>query len=173
MRALSQFAETRWSWLLLAVSALVLDLVALYFQHVMLLEPCVKCIHERVAMFGIMFAGIIGMLNPKSIYLRVAGYGLWLYSAIEGLRIAISHVKLQFPSDNPFIDSCGMDPEFPSWAPLDYWLPEIFMPRGMCDEVQWEFLGYTMPQWLVVCFSVYIAIWLAVVASRLITVRRP
>ncbi|MBW8190236.1 disulfide bond formation protein DsbB [Neiella marina] len=173
MRALCQFAETRWSWLLLAISALVLDLVALYFQHVMLLEPCVKCIHERVAMFGLMFAGLIGLINPRSMVVRIAGYGLWIYSAIEGLRIALSHVALQAPTANPFINSCGMDPEFPSWAPLDYWLPEVFMPRGMCDEVQWEFLGYSMPQWLVVCFSVYIAIWTVVLMSRFWIARRP
>lgn len=48
--------------MLLALTAFTLELVALWFQHVMLLRPCVMCIYERCALLGIMFAGLIGAI---------------------------------------------------------------------------------------------------------------
>ncbi len=59
-------SQGRGAWLLLALTALVLELAALYFQHVMLLQPCVMCIYERVALFGILGASLLGALAPKS-----------------------------------------------------------------------------------------------------------
>ncbi len=42
-----------------------LEMVALWFQHVMLLKPCVLCIYERCALFGVMGAGLVGAIAPK------------------------------------------------------------------------------------------------------------
>ena len=38
----------RWPWLLIALSAGILELTALYFQYGMGLEPCVMCVYQRV-----------------------------------------------------------------------------------------------------------------------------
>jgi len=40
----------------MALTAFALEMVALWFQHVMGLKPCVLCIYERCALFGIMGA---------------------------------------------------------------------------------------------------------------------
>ncbi|MCM2679439.1 disulfide bond formation protein DsbB [Echinimonas agarilytica] len=165
-QSLSDFALHRGSWLLLALSALVLESTALFFQHVMDLAPCVMCIYERVAMMGLIFAGLIGAINPKVLALRVVGYSMWAVSAIQGLLLSIEHVGYQFPK-NPFIVTCGYQAEFPAWARLDDWFPSLFLPTGMCDEITWLFLNLTMPQWLIVCFGVYCALGLTVLASRI------
>ncbi len=55
----------RSGWLLLLISALALEGSALYFQYGMDLQPCVMCIYERVALFGIAFAGLIGLIAPR------------------------------------------------------------------------------------------------------------
>ena len=44
LRFFNRCSQGRGAWLLMALTALVLELVALYFQHVMLLQPCVMCI---------------------------------------------------------------------------------------------------------------------------------
>ena len=162
---LAKIDEKRWSWALLALSALSLDLTALYFQYVLKLDPCVLCVYERMAVCGVMFAGVLGCINPKSLYLRLSGYALWAYSSYKGLALAIEHVGVQFP-DNPFASSCDAFPQF--WLPIDKWLPQIFAPMGMCDEINWMFLGWTMPQWLIVCFVIYSIILAAVLLIRLI-----
>ena len=53
------------AWLLMAFTALALELTALWFQHVMLLKPCVLCIYERCALFGVLGAALIGAIARK------------------------------------------------------------------------------------------------------------
>ncbi len=57
-----------------------LEMVALWFQHVMLLKPCVLCIYERCALFGVMGAGLVGAIAPKT-PLRYVAMVIWIYSA--------------------------------------------------------------------------------------------
>ena len=60
--ALSNWAERKWSWGLLFASAFVLELIALYFQYVMDLKPCIMCIYQRTAVVGVMLAAILPLL---------------------------------------------------------------------------------------------------------------
>ena len=57
LRFLNQCSRGRGAWLLMALTAFALEMVALWFQHVMGLKPCVLCIYERCALFGIMGCG--------------------------------------------------------------------------------------------------------------------
>lgn len=66
LKFLNQCSRGRGAWLLLALTAFVLEMVALWFQHVMLLKPCVLCIYERCALFGVMGAGLVGAIAPKA-----------------------------------------------------------------------------------------------------------
>ncbi|MFW8080334.1 disulfide bond formation protein B, partial [Klebsiella pneumoniae] len=66
LQYLNQCSRGRGAWLLMALTAFILELVALWFQHVMLLQPCVMCIYERCALFGIMGAGLVGAIAPKT-----------------------------------------------------------------------------------------------------------
>lgn len=66
LKFLNQCSRGRGAWLLLALTAFALEMVALWFQHVMLLKPCVLCIYERCALFGVMGAGLVGAIAPKA-----------------------------------------------------------------------------------------------------------
>ncbi len=169
LSVVSGWAEKRWPWALLALSALSLELTALFFQYVMKLDPCVMCVYERAATLGVAVAGLVGFIAPRWIIARLVGYLLWGFCTIKGVLLAIEHVGYQFP-DNPFAGTCSFFPEF--WLPLDKWVPFLFEPTGLCDEIQWVFLGYTMPQWLVVCYAVYGVILAAVLLCRLIVARK-
>ncbi|MBO0217532.1 disulfide bond formation protein B, partial [Vibrio sp. Vb2880] len=52
LNSLNQFSKGRLSWLLLLLFVVFFEACALYFQHVMMLAPCVMWIYERVAMMG-------------------------------------------------------------------------------------------------------------------------
>ena len=140
-----------WMWLLL--SAFLLEVTALYFQYGMELRPCIMCIYQRTAVFGIMFAAIIPLLT-NNIITRLLAYLLWGVSAIWGLIIALEHVEIQ-GAKNAFFATCEIVPNFPSWAPLHEWLPNIFAATGDCGEINWSFLNLSMPQWMVVIFAIY------------------
>lgn len=167
---LNSCSKGRGAWFLLALSAIVLESIALYFQHVMLLKPCVLCIYERCALFGILGAALLGMISPKSTPLRYLALILWLYSAIEGVLLTWKHTMIQlYPSP---ANTCDIFVDFPSWLPLEKWLPSVFMANGDCAEKQWEFLSLEMPQWLLVIFAVYLVIVLLVILAQFFKPKR-
>lgn len=169
LNKLSLLSTDRRAWGLLFVSALCLEISALYFQYVMDLRPCIMCIYQRTAVFGIMFAAMPAML-VNNLITRIMGYTGWGISAIWGLLIAIEHVDIQ-TAVNPFFATCEFVPNFPSWIPLHEWLPNIFGATGDCGDINWSFMDMTMPQWMIVIFAIYSAIWGVMLTSRILVKR--
>ncbi|MCW8346752.1 disulfide bond formation protein DsbB [Vibrio sp. ZSDZ65] len=145
------FSKTRLSWALLFACTLIFELCALFFQHVLMLGPCVMCIYERVAMFGILGAATIGLINPNNTVLRWTGLIAWGAAAVKGLTLSLEHVDYQF-NPSPF-KTCDLFVTFPDWAPLNEWAPWMFEAYGDCSKVVWQFLTLSMPQWLVIIFA--------------------
>lgn len=153
----------RSAWLLMALTVVALELTALYFQHIMLLQPCVICIYQRCALFGILGASILGAIAPKS-PLRYAAILLWIYSAWKGTHLSWQHTMLQlYPS--PFA-TCDFFVSFPTWLPLDKWVPSVFQASGDCSTKQWQFLSFEMPQWMIGIFTVYLFVSVLVLFSQ-------
>ena len=172
MKFLSDLTTNPTSWLLLALSALGLELCALFFQYAMNLAPCIMCVYQRVAICAIILAGFIGFWGCQFLITRVIAYGLWSTGAIWGLLIALEHVEIQANSGSLFF-SCDIIPNFPTWAPLHEWIPVLFEATGDCGEINWQFLGYSMPQWMVVVYGTYVAAFILVLANRFIHARKP
>ena len=163
---LKDLSKQRWPWLLLAASAFALELCALYFQHIMELEPCVMCVYERVAMIGILFAGLIGAVKPENLIIRLTAFATWAVSSVWGLMLAFEHTDYQM-NPSPFA-TCDFFPNFPSWAPLHEWMPWMFNPSGDCADIVWSFFGYSMPQWLIVSFAIYCVIFVVIAVTALL-----
>lgn len=166
MKFLSDLTTSPRAWQLLAFSAFGLELVALYFQYVLGLAPCIMCIYQRTAIWAIFLAGVVGSLGHNLVLLRIVAYVLWATGAIWGLIIAVEHVDMQ-SSAMSFLFSCEYVPNFPSWAPLHEWLPLLFEATGDCGDINWQFLDHSMPQWMVVVYSVYTALFSTVLIARL------
>lgn len=154
LRSLNGCSKNRGTWILLALSAFLLELISLYFQHIMLLKPCVLCIYQRCALYGIVAAGLIGAIAPKT-PLRFIGLLFWIYSAWKGLLLAIKHTDIQLHR-SPFV-TCDLFVNFPHWLPLDKWLPTIFRANVDCSKLQWHFLSLEIPQWMIIIFAVYLS----------------
>jgi len=140
-------------WFALLATALGLEGAALGFQYLMNLQPCVLCIYERLAVSGIALAGLIGMISPQRGALRALGYLVWAVSAGWGLSLAMEHVGIQLGTS---VLTCDFFANFPAWLKLDQWFPAVFAPTGYCDDIQWQFLGLTMPQWMLIVYSGYL-----------------
>lgn len=67
---------------------------------------------------------------------------------------------------------CDIFVNFPSWLPLDKWVPAVFVANGDCSEKQWSFLSMEMPQWLLIIFGVYLLIALLVVVAQFVKPKR-
>ncbi|WP_028022859.1 disulfide bond formation protein DsbB [Enterovibrio calviensis] len=163
----NQISRGRGAWFLLMLSALAFEACALYFQHIMNLAPCVMCIYERVAMVGVLGAGLIGMIAPSNGLVRWLGLAAWGVSTGWGLKLSIEHVGYQFPDPNDlFGATCDIFVSFPSWAPLNQWVPWMFEASGDCSKIVWEFMTLTMPQWLVIIYGAMLVVFGLVVLSQ-------
>ncbi|MCV2885107.1 disulfide bond formation protein DsbB [Aestuariibacter sp. AA17] len=170
MNTLAHLADKKSAWLLLFASALALILTALYFQYGMGLEPCIKCIYQRTATFGICLSALLPLLYQHGLTRTLAFIG-WGISAIWGLLIAIEHVEIQTAA-NPFFASCEFVPNFPEFLALHEWLPGLFAATGDCGNIDWAFLGLSMPMWMIVIFSLYSLTFVVVLFSRLLKLKR-
>ena len=135
-----------------AVTCAALVGTALYLQHIMHLEPCPLCIVQRVLVMilGLVMA-IAAIHDPK-------GRGRHAYAAMVavvallGAGVAGRHVYLQnLPPDR--IPECGPGLEYILDAfPIGEAFALILRGSGECAEVQWTFLGLTIPGWTLIVF---------------------
>jgi hypothetical protein len=96
--------------------------------------------------------------------LRYVAIIIWLYSALRGLQLAWEHTMIQL-HPSPF-QTCDFAARFPTWLPLDKWLPQVFVATGDCSVRQWEFLTLEMPQWLVGIFAAYLVVGVLVLIAQ-------
>lgn len=159
-----QLSLRRSTWLLVVLSSAALEGAALYFQYGLGLQPCVMCIYQRVALLGVMFAGIIGFLSPKFLLVRWFALLVGLFAAVRGLLLAVKHTDYQI-NPAPW-NTCSPFLNFPETLPLDKWLPSFFAAGGDCGKISWEFLGLVMPQWLIIVFAGYILLFVMMTLSQ-------
>jgi len=136
-----------------AVCAALLS-YAVFAQYGAFYEPCPLCIFQRIAMAAV---GVIGLLaaihGPKGANGRRAWGLLAFLAAAIGAAIATRHVWLQhLPKDQ--VPACGptlgyMLESMPSWLDV---LKKVLTGSGECAEVNWTFLGFSMPEWTLLCF---------------------
>lgn len=165
LTSLRHWSQSRFSWLLLALTAIGLEGTALYFQYGMELMPCVMCVYQRIAVLGILVAALIGASAPKMALMRMAGSFLWLYSAYRGIELAWEHTQLIL-NPSPFA-TCDFFVTLPSWFALQDWFPAVFQATGDCSVSQWQFLTLEMPQWMLIIFSAYFIVGLLVLMSQI------
>ena len=144
-------------WLAILVSALGLEAAALFFQYVLKLDPCVLCVYERLAVAGLALSGLLGLMAPSWTSFRILAYLSWAASATWGLSLAMRHTGIQLGAPDL---NCDFFANFPVWFKLDEWLPAVFNPTGYCSDIQWQVLGFTMPQWMLVVYAGYLLLLL-------------
>lgn len=123
---------------------------AYYLQYFGNLEPCPLCIFQRVAVvaLGVLFL-VAALHDPARIGARVYGVLIDLV-ALAGIGVAARHVYIQsLPPDQ--VPACG--------ATLDYMLEvlplvevvrKVLSASGECGVVDWQFLGLSMPWWVLI-----------------------
>ncbi|MEL1265037.1 disulfide bond formation protein B [Pseudoxanthomonas putridarboris] len=147
---------------------------ALYLEHFRNLVPCPLCTFQRGAfvLLGVVF--LLGALHGPR---KRGGRGVYgvlaLLAGLVGIGIAGRHVWLQnLPPDQ--VPACGPDLSYMMDAfPLADVLRKVFTGSGECANVDWSFLGLSMPAWSLLWFAALAlwALWAAFRARRTSTFR--
>jgi disulfide bond formation protein DsbB len=134
----------------------------LYLQEELGLEPCPMCLLSRYTFIAIAVVSLVAAIHgPRGGWLKAYALAVTLLSAI-GIGISARHSYLQhFP---PKFETCGTDLDFlVTNLPLVQAFPKIFAGTGSCVQVDWRFLGLSIPEWGLVWFLAFavLVLWLA------------
>lgn len=139
---------------------------ALFSQFQWGLEPCPLCIFQRVAFAALGVVFLLGALHgPKGRAGRSAWGVLALIAALAGVAVAGNHVRLQMmPADQ--VPACGPGLDYMmEMLPVTGVIQKVMTGSGECADVDWSFLGLSMPAWSLVWF-VLLGAWAAWAAFR-------
>lgn len=126
---------------------------ALYAQHVLGLMPCPLCVFQRMSLVALSIVFLVAVAhNPVAWGRRIYAL-LILLTAGTGISVAGRHVWLQnLPPDE--VPSCGPGFDYIMESfPLADALGVIFSGSGECAEIQWLFLGLSLPAWVLINFT--------------------
>jgi len=147
------FLNSKRFFVLLGATSLGLIIVALLFEHMLLLEPCLLCYAQRACVYLVILLSLVGFLHKNQSLIIFRSYiSLAIAIIVCGISLSIRQLYLQnLPPE--LVPTCGPDIDY-----LFETLPilEVFMLAirgdGNCAEVLWSFLGISIPGWLLVAF---------------------
>ncbi len=146
------FRSFRAQFALIAFICAALLAFAYYVQFKLFIDPCPLCILQRVAFLALGVIALVAALHDPRGAARKA-YGLLaMLAAAVGAGIALQHVRLQnLPPDE--VPACGPGLNYMiDTLPLGDALRKAFTGSGECAQIDWAFLGLSMPTWTLIWF---------------------
>ncbi|WP_250655706.1 disulfide bond formation protein B [Alkalimarinus coralli] len=142
--------------LLLFIACTSLMVFAFFLEHIKGLEPCPLCMSQRIVVIAIAILALIAAIhNPSSVGVKVYG-ALLIVLAAMGAALSSRQLWLQsLPADE--IPACGPGLSYivenMEYFPMQEVLTMMLSGTGDCAEVQWVFLGLSIPGWTLVVFT--------------------
>lgn len=145
-------ALVRWIFGAIALTTAGLMATALYFEHVMMLEPCPLCMTQRI------WVVLMGLTCLAAFVHGPSRAGLRRYAlvavgcAVIGSGFSLRQLYLQSlpPGEAP---ACGPGLSY-MWEnfPLADVVRAMTFGSGDCATVSWSLLGLSIPGWVLVAF---------------------
>lgn len=145
--------RSRQIFLLVTALCAGLMMFSFYLQFVLELEPCPLCISQRIAMTSLGVVALLAVLhNPANGGYRVYG-GFLVLVSLAGALLALRQIWIQnLPPEQ--VPACMPGIEYlVNILPFSDILRIMLTGTGDCGEVQWLFLGLTIPGWTLIMFS--------------------
>ena len=134
---------------------------ALYAEHVLYLMPCPLCVFQRMAVIAMGILFLLAAVHGPAAGGRKIYAALLALASLAGIVVAGRHVWLQnMPEDQVPACGPGFDYIMDSF-PFSEALGMIFTGSGECADVDWHFLGLSMPTWVLISIVVLgaVAVW--------------
>ena len=140
--------------LISGVISILLVILSVIIQENFNLEPCPLCITQRVIFLASGITFLLFYFKPINKILELLVLGI---INLTGLIFAVRHVFIQRKVINVPAE-CGIDLEYMfDNFPLREVFELIFRGTGDCSEIDWSFLGLTIPEWSAIWFLILMA----------------
>ena len=138
--------------------AALLGYAFFYVQLHLGIQPCPFCVFQRICFAALGLVFLIGGLHaPRAAGARKAWSLLALLAAGFGASYAGRHAWVQL--NPPELPSCGPGLNF--IVEQHSWLGaarQVLLATGDCSNIDWKFLGLSMPMWCLLWF-VGLGVW--------------
>jgi disulfide bond formation protein DsbB len=140
-------------FLLGGIACAALLAYAIYEQFAMGIEPCPKCIFQRIAFMAMALFFFTGAIHaPGSKGRRIYAILVAIAAAV-GVVIAARHLYVQLAPHDEMMEGCGPGLNYLLESfPIADAIKKAFMASGDCGEINWTFLGITMPGWTLIWY---------------------
>lgn len=139
---------------------------AYYAQYVMHLEPCPLCIFQRVGVFAIGVAFLLGTIAAARTWGRYVTACLVGLASLVTIGVAGKHLYIQSLPEGS-VPSCGASLDFMMQIfSVSEVIKKVLSGSGECARITWRFLGLSMPGWVLIAALVLGAFGLWVNLSR-------
>jgi len=162
---LAKISSSATYWVLLVVIGLCFEGVALYYQYVLELQPCVMCIQVRIWVMALIFVSLAAVWVRRNVFMNLLAHMLTVVIAIGLLER--SYELLGTERGFTFSD-CGLDLGMPAWFALDTWFPAMFKVQTSCGYTPELLFGVTMAEALIVSSAIFLLVSAAMVVSVLL-----
>ncbi len=116
-----------------------------YLEQHLELEACPLCLIDRAIILAIGFFFLLGLIiNPGQLLRRIFAGFAFLFSAL-GIAVCWRHLWLQsLPKDQVPECSPGLEYMLETF-PIGETIRTIFNSAGECADIQWSFMGLSIP----------------------------
>ena len=106
------FLNSKRFFVLLGATSLGLIIVALLFEHMLLLEPCLLCYAQRACVYLVILLSLVGFLHKNQSLMIFRSYiGLTIAIIVCGISLSIRQLYLQnLPPE--LVPTCGPDIDY-------------------------------------------------------------
>lgn len=140
------------NWLIVFGCFFMMAVALIVFERMMDLAPCPMCIFQRIGVIAVAVVALVAAIhNPGATGTKTYG-ALTVAAAIGGGGISARHVWLQsLPEDE--VPACGPGLDYlMDIFPLTDVISMVLQGDGSCAEIDWSFLGLSLPGWTMVGF---------------------
>lgn len=158
MKTFYNLSSSRLFWFAGAISLLVMESIALYFQYELGYEPCALCVQIRAWVMGAIILTICTSFVCTKFLWRWIGLTLTSAMLIGGLKTSWYSMGVE---NGDIIGSCSSGAGFPSFMPLDDWMPWLFSAQGLCGQSPNMWFGLSMNEGLIITLAIPVIVLLA------------
>ncbi len=141
-------AETRNLNLIGAAVCALLSGYALFAEHVQGLAPCPLCLLQRFAVIGLGLVFLLAAIHRPGGRFRHTYSALCAAIGLAGAGVAARHLWIQSQPEGS-VPPCGASFDFilENFGVITA-VREALTASGECAEIDWSFLGLSMPGWV-------------------------
>ena len=125
----------------------------LFLQGYLELEPCPLCVVDRALVITIGSLFLLALIhNPALTGQRIYG-ALAALVALTGVGVCWRHIWLQNLPE-ALVPSCGPGLDYMlDTLPISETLQIVFTASGECADIQWSFIGLSIPEQTLIVFN--------------------